>query len=197
MSAEILRYKKFDFTGLFISIYKLLKSLNYGLIIKLVFLYFVLNLLSKHKALIIILLFEMLDITKIFLRKTYPYIPIDFVFVFGITASYYFSPFIALLIFSLGVLNRILLFCIEERHLTKAVRHVFFYFFISILPFGFFTSASIVLTLNYVLKYGFNIARSRMYSFDKTSFHIANYIGSTLIFYLIFVVCSYFPGLFT
>lgn len=153
--------------------------------------------LSKHKSLIIVLIFEALDIAKNMLRQTFPFIPIDLVFVFGIAGSYFYSFWIGVVIFFLSILNRTIFICLETRHMTKCVRH--FIFFFSVRFFGntpFFTVAMVLLTLNYVLKYGLNIARGEIAKFDKSHFHIINYIGSTMFFFALDVIYSYFPFLY-
>ena len=172
-------------------------NLQYSaLLMKVLFLLGFLFVLSKYKPLIILGLFEILDWTKIVLKKTIPYIPLDLVFVFGLTASYFYSPWFGVIIFLLGVLNRVVLLSIELRHCTKCVRHFIFFF---IVPFysdvNFFTIAIIMLSLNYILKYTFNIARGKIGEFDKFHFHLTNFSGATILFYLIGVIFDYLPFL--
>jgi hypothetical protein len=151
--------------------------------------------LSKHKSLIIVLIFEILDLIKNILRPALPYMPLDIVFVFGVAASYYYNLYIGVLIFILGIVNRVIFICLEPRHVTKAIRHIPLFIITSLYSSNsFFTVAALMLTLNYLLKYGFNIARGD-FRFDKFHYNIANYLSSLVFFYLIDIVYFYLPFL--
>jgi len=57
-------------------------------IVKLIVILFIMLFLSKHKALIIVIVFEVLDLIKNMIRQNWPYIPLMLLNVLGI--SYFF-----------------------------------------------------------------------------------------------------------
>ena len=108
--------------------------------------------------------------------------------------SYFYGPIIGVIIFGLGLLNRILLLSLELRHCVKCVRHFIFFFTVPFLrQWPFFTIAVVMLFSNYILKYGFKIAQGDLGYFDKFHYHITNFTASTLMFYLIYIIYSYIP----
>ncbi|MEM3374280.1 MAG: hypothetical protein QW757_02595 [Candidatus Woesearchaeota archaeon] len=177
-------------------------SLNvyFSLISKIVLFIILLVIFSNFKPLIIILIFELLDFFKVIFKQFFPYIPVDFVFVFGLTASYYYGFVYGLIIFCLGIINRAILSCLELRHLTKAIRHLPIFYLstifrgISFFNNNFFYVAFTLLCLNYLLKYGFKIARADL-DFEKTPFHVINFFLAIIVFYLISMIYFYLPFL--
>ena len=157
---------------------------------------FLVLLALRHKALIIIILFEILDWTKNVVKHTLPYFPLEIRFVFGVTASYYYSPYIGIIIFCLGIINRTMLH-LEIMHIVKAIRHIPLFFFVQFLQTrsDFFIVAMIALTLNYVMKYVFRIAKDPETMFDSAIYLFTNYFIGALLFYLISVIYFYFPFL--
>lgn len=150
----------------------------------------------RHKSLIIIILFELLDWTKNIVKHAFPYFPLEVRFIFGVTASYYYSPFIGIIIFCLGIVNRTMLH-LDIMHIVKAIRHIPLFFLVQFLQSksDFFTVAMIALTLNYVMKYVFRIAKDPETMFDSAIYLFTNYFIGTLLFYLISVIYYYLPFL--
>ena len=157
---------------------------------------FLVLLALRHKALIIIILFELLDWSKNIVKHAFPYFPLEVRFIFGVTASYYYSPFIGIIIFCLGLVNRTMLH-LDIMHIVKAVRHIPLFFLVQFLQSrsDFFTVAMIALTLNYVMKYVFRIAKDPETMFNSAIYLFTNYFIGVLLFYLISVIYYYFPFL--
>ena len=163
---------------------------------KIVLVFFLAMLVLRHKALIIIILFELLDWTKNIVKHAFPYFPLEVRFIFGVTASYYYSPFIGIIIFCLGIVNRTMLH-LDIMHIVKAIRHIPLFFLVQFLQSrsDFFTVAMIALTSNYVMKYVFRIAKDPETMFDSAIYLFTNYFIGTLLFYLISVIYYYLPFL--
>ncbi|MEM2131209.1 MAG: hypothetical protein QXR96_01670 [Candidatus Woesearchaeota archaeon] len=130
-----------------------------------------------------------------------PYSPIDFVFLFGITASYYYGFIYGLVIFFLGTLNRIILSSFQFRHLSKGIRHIPLFYLSFIVGkgiifknYGFFNIALILLIFNYILKFLLKIAKNDL-EIEKTHFHVVNFFLSILGFYLVSIIYEYIPFL--
>jgi hypothetical protein len=167
------------------------------LILKIILLVALFYMLSRYKPFILVIAFEILDFAKNVLKQTIPYIPLDLVFIFGLAASYYYGFIFGVIIFFLGILNRLIMTCLEFRHVSKIVRHLTLFFVISLLsPYvNFFMAAIALLIINYILKYGLRIARGQLAEFDKTHFHVINFIGALAFLYLIYVIYAYMPFL--
>jgi hypothetical protein len=172
------------------------KKRNYFyLFFKLAFILLLIYGVSRFKPLIIVAIFEIIDFFKNILKQAIPYIPIDFVFILGITASYYYGFTYGLIIFILGVLNRIVMSCIEARHISKAIRHIPLFLAASFLrEFNFFFVAVALLIINYILKYWFKIAVHNV-ELDKVPYNIVNFFGGTILFYFIYILYYYLPFL--
>lgn len=165
------------------------------LIFKLLAIIIIVNLFSKYKPLIILAVFELLDFMKNIIKQSVPYMPIDLVFIFGITASYYYNPWFGVIIFFLGVVNRAIMSNIEFRHMSKGVRHIPLFFAASFLgAFPFFNAAFALLVLNYVLKFLLKIATYQTI-FEKSHYNTVNFCMATLFFYLLSMIYFYFPFL--
>jgi hypothetical protein len=162
-------------------------------ILPLIILYIIFN----YKPLIIIMFFEFFDLIKLLiLRKNLSQFPIDFVFVFGIAAAYYYGFLISIIIFVLGIINRMQVDHIKDRHVTKCIRHFTLFFLAFLLnEYSFFTLAVFLQLLNYFIKYGVSIIKSDSAIFDKSIFHIFNFVSSIILFYLIELFFDYFPKL--
>jgi hypothetical protein len=151
--------------------------------------------ISIYKPLIIVIVFEALDFLKNILKQIIPELPIDFAFVFGITASYYYSPYVAFIIFFLGVLNRVIMLNIERRHFIKTFRHFLFFLLVPFFRgFNFILVSITCISLNYILKYVFKFSTHNV-ELNKIPFHFINYFGSIFLFYMIYTIYSYFPFL--
>ncbi len=162
---------------------------------KLALFVFLFYLFYSFKPLIIILVFELLDFFKNLLKQTIPYLPLDCVFVFGVTASYYYGFIYSVIIFFLGILNRIIMSCIEVRHISKAIRHIPIFFLVTFfISFNFFIVAMAALIINYFLKYLLKIAQGDI-DIEKTQFYIVNFILATITFYFISILYFYLPFL--
>jgi hypothetical protein len=159
----------------------------YKILIILILLYF----LSKYKFLIIILAFEILDFLKVYMRQSLNYFPIEFRFIFGIAASYYYHPIYGVIIFCIGIVNRAIMLKIEIMDIIKAVRHIpLFYLVYFFKGHNFFTLAMLALTLNYIMKYTLNIAHDRK-GYDDIIYLVINYSTATVLFYFIYVIYTY------
>ena len=163
---------------------------------KLVLIFLLVMLLLRHKALLIIIIFEVLDWTKNVVKQSFPYFPLEIRFIFGVTASYYYSPYIGIIIFFLGLINRTML-SLEIMHIVKAIRHIPLFFLVQFLQprSDFFTVAMIALTLNYIMKYVFRIAKDPETMFDSAVYLFTNYFIGALLFYLISILYFYLPFL--
>jgi hypothetical protein len=148
----------------------------------------------KYKPLIILILFEFFDLTKLLiLRKNFSQFPLDFVFVFGVAAAYYYGFLISIIIFVLGIINRMQVDHIRDRHITKSIRHFSLFFLAFILNnYSFFTLAVFLQLLNYFIKYGIFILNSDTAIFEKSVFHVFNFISSIILFYFIEIFFDYF-----
>ena len=82
-------------------------------------------------------------------------------------------------------------------HIVKAIRHIPLFFLVAFLKgkTDFFTAAMIALTLNYVMKYIFRIAKDPETMFDSAIYLFTNYSIGALFFYLISVIYFYLPFL--
>jgi hypothetical protein len=164
------------------------------LLSKLLLVVAILILFIHNLPLFFVLLFEVLDFIKSALRKTFPFVPLDIEFVLGITVSYFFNPLWGILIFFLSVINNIIFMNVELRHITKGVRHIPLFFLISTMRnVNFFFAAFLLLTINYLLKYGLNIATGELDNFRRFPFSAINYLCATVCFYFINTVNSYLP----
>lgn len=152
----------------------------------------------SFKPLIIIILFEILDFIKLIIKQFFPFIYLDFVFVLGITATYYYGFLYGIIIFILGIINRAIMSCLEQRHLKKIIRHIPIFYLLTIFKNlnsnNFFYISFILLILNYILKYGLKIAKQEL-EFEKTPFHLINFILATLFFYIVSILYEYLPYL--
>ena len=147
--------------------------------------------LSKYKFLIIILAFEILDFLKVYIRQSLNYFPIEFRFIFGIAASYYYHPIYGVIIFCIGIINRAIMLKIELTDVTKAVRHIPLFYIVCLFQgYNFFTLSMLALTLNYILKYTLNIAHDRK-GYDDIIYLVINYSTATVLFYFIYVIYTY------
>jgi hypothetical protein len=148
----------------------------------------------QYKPLIIIILFEILDIIKNIIKHHTPLTPIDLVFIFGIAGAYYYHFLIGLIIFVLGVVNRTIMLNIEIRHVSKGWRHILLFFIVTFMTSTpFFQVAFMMLVINYALKYILFIFQG--IPFDKVVFHIINFTLATMSFYLIHMIYYYMPFL--
>lgn len=160
-------------------------------VLKLVFKIFspliILFIIFRYKPLLLIIFFEIFDLTKLLiLRKKFKEFPTDIVFVFGITAAYYYGFLIAIIIFILGIINRLEVAHIKDRHITKCIRHFTLFFLASLLTgYSFFTLSTFLLLLNYLVKYGISMIESDNSIFNKSIFHVFNFISSIVLFYFI------------
>ena len=149
---------------------------------------------SRYKPLLILVAFEILDLIKNVIKHVQPFTPVDFVFIFGITGSFFYSPIIGIIVFILGILNRTFMLHIEFRHIEKAWRHIPLFFIITLLRGqSFIVAATLMLVINYILKYLLYMIQG--IPFDKVFFHITNFTLSSLCFYLIHMVYFYLPFL--
>lgn len=151
---------------------------------------------SKHKPLIWILLFEILDLWKTILQRCMPQLPLNLDFIFGITASYFFSPLVGIIIYLLAIINRIVFFAITYRHFVKGIRYLFLFILIQYFRFlNFYYAALIFLVLNYIMKYIGNFFFGP-FELDDTFYDIVNFILSCVAFYIISMLHFYIPFLF-
>lgn len=157
----------------------------------------ILFILFRYKPLLLLIIFEIFDFTKLLvLRKRFTQFPLDLMFVFGITAAYYYGFLIAIVVFVLGIINRMQVSHIEGRHVTKCIRHFTLFFLTSLLnKYSFFNLAAFMQLLNYILKYSVLILSSDTGIFEKSIYHIFNFITSLILFYIIEIVFITFPGL--
>jgi len=165
------------------------------LIFKFILILIFLNFSARFKPIFIIAAFEILDFFKNIVKQSIQYFPLDLVFIFGITGSYYYSPWVGVTVFLLGVINRAVMSSIEFRHLSKGVRHIPLFFvtqYLHGLPF--FTAAMTLLVSNYVLKYILKIATYQPL-FDKSHYNTVNFVLATIMFYLLSMIYYYFPFL--
>ena len=151
----------------------------------------------KYKPLILLIIFEIFDLTKLLiLRKRFTQFPLDLMFVFGVTAAYYYGFLIAIIVFTLGIINRMQVEHIKGRHVTKCIRHFTLFFLASLLnKYSFFTLAASLQLLNYLVKYSTSILRSDSAIFKKSVYHIFNFISSLILFFAIEKFFIYFPAL--
>ena len=156
-----------------------------------------LYIIFRYKPLLLIIFFEILDITKLLiLRKRFGEFPIDLVFIFGIAGAYYYNFLIALLIFVLGIINRLEVAHIRDRHITKCIRHFTLFFLAFLLnTYSFFTLATFLQLINYLVKYSFSMMKSDNSIFNKSTYHVFNFITSLILFYFIEAIIKYFPNL--
>ncbi len=172
---------------------KRIAYLAFKLLVILILFYF----FMRFKPFIILLVFEITDLIKNIAKQSLPYIPIDFVFLFGMLAAYYYGFIYSVAIFVMGVINRIIMSAINFRHMSKGVRHIPLFFFCTLLKnqnLNFFSTAVLLLAANYVLKYGLNIAFAK-WEFDKIHYHLVNISDALFFFYLMYKLYSYFPFL--
>ena len=149
---------------------------------------------SRYKPLLILVTFEILDLIKNVIKHVQPFTPVDFVFIFGMAGSYYYSPIIGIVVFILGVLNRTFMLHIEFRHIEKAWRHIPLFFVVTLLRGQtFVVAATLMLVVNYLLKYVLYFFQGM--PFDKVFFHVTNFTLSSLCFYLIHMFYFYLPFL--
>ncbi len=162
---------------------------KYACLIQIILLLFIILIFTQYKPLLLILVFEIVELIKVLIKQKTKQFPIDFVFVFGITASYFYSPIIGFVIFFLGVHNRKLMKTIKSRHITKGVRHLTLFLIVSLLrSFPFFSAAVLMLMINYAFKYLIGILFLSENVFDKALYHITNFIGSTVLFQIISIL---------
>ena len=137
---------------------------------KILFSLVILYVIFKYKPIILIILFLISDIIKLtILRKKFQEFPLDLVFVFGVTISYYYNFLPSILVFILGIINRVEVAHIKDRHITKCIRHFTLFFLASLLDFyQFFTLATFLLLLNYVVKYGMAFMESDELIYTKS-----------------------------
>ena len=167
-----------------------------GIVIRFSLLAVLAYLVALYKPMVLVAAFEVLDLFKNFLKRTFSFIPLDLVFVFGITASYLYHPVFAVLIFLLGIVNRAVTFTLEARHVLKFIRHMaLFTLVIFFRDYELFVAGTLMLVINYILKYSFNLFNRQVYFFEKSPFHITNFVGSMLLFYVLATLYEYFPFL--
>lgn len=157
-----------------------------------------LYIIFRYQPLLLIIFFEIFDLTKLLiLRKRFKEFPTDIVFVFGITAAYYYGFLISIIIFILGIINRLEVDHIKDRHVTKCIRHFTLFFLASLLTgYSFFTLSTFLLLLNYLVKYSISMMESDNTIFDKSLFHVFNFISSIVLFYFIDLIFEYFSHIF-
>ena len=77
--------------------------------IKIVLPLIILFILFRYKPLILLIIFEILDLSKLMiLRKRFLQFPLDLVFVFGVTAAYYYSFLISVIV---DLIRNCVIFC--------------------------------------------------------------------------------------
>ncbi|MBN2368359.1 hypothetical protein JXC34_05045 [Candidatus Woesearchaeota archaeon] len=151
---------------------------------------------SKNKFLIILIVFEILDILKNIATQSFEFFPFELRFVFGIAASYYYSPTIGIIIFCLGLINRAAMVHIRPSDFTKALRHFPLFFLTAAMGrFNFFTVALLALSLNYMMKYILRLGYESQGVFDDVVYLAINFVGASLIFYLLGMIYYYLPFL--
>ncbi|NTV23239.1 MAG: hypothetical protein HGA85_02595 [Nanoarchaeota archaeon] len=164
------------------------------LLVKIATIALLLFLVSKFKPIILIAAFEILDFAKVMAKPFFPCIPLDLEFVFGIAAAYFYGPVYAVAIFLLSVINRILLSCIEFRHLIKSLRHIPAFFAMPFLRFmPFFEVAMLVLVINTLIKIAIGIPVEEMAVVRKFPIYAANFFLITVFFYMIHMIYHYLP----
>jgi hypothetical protein len=152
-------------------------------------------LIAKYKALILVLLFEVLDFFKTVLRRCIPFLPIDFEFIFGITVAYYYGFIYSIIIYCLSIINRTILSSIELRHISKGIRHIPLFFFATFLHiYPFFPVAMVLLVINYLFKFLLKISTLQPL-IEKTQYNIINFLAASFFFYMISVIYYYLPFL--
>jgi hypothetical protein len=159
------------------------------------FLFFlILFILLKYKPLIFVILFEVLDVIKNIMRKTMLYFPLDLAYIFGVTLAYHYNFSMGVFIYVLSLINKIILGRIQVRHLANSLRLIPIFFIASkFTMFPFLIVASILLIINYILKYVFRIAVRSSNAYDTLPFHIANYIISLTFITLLNTVITFMP----
>lgn len=150
---------------------------------------------SKYKPLLLIIIFEILDLWKTVLQRAFPQLPLNLDFIFGVTASYFFSPLVGIIIYLLAIVNRIIFFAITYRHLAKGIRYLFLFILIPYLKFiDFYLLAIIILVLNYVIKYIGSFFFGP-FELEDTFYDAVNFLLSSVVFYLISMLHFYLPFL--
>jgi hypothetical protein len=168
------------------------------LILGLLFFFF----FSRYKPLILILIFEAFDLLKntceqkgVFGHASFN-LPVDLIFIFGITASYYYGFGVGLIVFLMGILNRIVFSRLEIRHIAKLSRFFFLFLIITLLKgINFFYAAMILLIVNNILKFISEIWFSGVIAIEKYYYYLMNFIASIFFFYIISVLYAAFPFL--
>lgn len=150
----------------------------------------------RYEVLLLIIFFEIIDILKLILFRTRKVqFPVDFVLVFGITAAYYYNYISAIIIFALGIMNRVETEHIKGRHMTKCIRHFILFYLARLLSsFSFFTLAVFLLLINYLLKYFMAFMQSDEGIYKKLIYHIFNFTASAALFFLISIMLSSILG---
>ncbi|MFH2020704.1 MAG: hypothetical protein ABIJ34_04780, partial [archaeon] len=161
---------------------------------KLALLFIIVLLFSKYKIVIFLLAFELSDIFKISLKRRQADMALDLVFIFGITAAFYYNFFTSIQVFFLGIINRVIMSTIQVRHIVKIGRHIPLFLIASFLKmYSFFYIALILLVFNYVVKYAIETFIEGCPRFDKIHYHATNFCVSIILFYIIGLLYSLFP----
>lgn len=159
---------------------------RFQILVKCIVVLLVIFIFSQYKPLLLILVFEVLELVKIILKEKIGGIALDLVFVFGIASTYYYNIVFGFLIFFLGIWNRTFMKMIKPRHISKWIRHFFIFFLVVFLRHvSFFQVGLLMLILNYMMKYLFNIIIIEPEFFGKTVYHISNFLLCILMFFLI------------
>jgi hypothetical protein len=150
------------------------------LLILLIFFYFI------KKELVIVIIFTFFDFIKSIFKVKFKFVPIDLIYIFGVTASYFYNPFYSFLILIIGNFNRIAFGFFQSRHFSSSVRDIILFFISFFLKdFSFINVAIILIGLKYVLKFISDLVFLNKIFFEKFHFYIINIGTSLLIFYLI------------
>ena len=138
--------------------------------------------------------YYILDVIKNIMRKTMLYFPLDLAYIFGVTLAYHYNFSMGVFIYVLSLINKIILGRIQVRHLANSLRLIPIFFIASkFTMFPFLIVASILLIINYILKYVFRIAVRSSNAYDTLPFHIANYIISLTFITLLNTVITFMP----
>ncbi|MBN1502473.1 hypothetical protein JW930_02935 [Candidatus Woesearchaeota archaeon] len=139
-----------------------------------------------NKKIFFLVVFEFADFIKGVVKVKTGYFPVDLVFVFGVTAAYFFSPYVSLIIILLGMVNRMIFGFFQVRQFTEILRHfIIFFVTYALRNYAFFIVGISMLALKYLLKIiGVLITRDTS-TLEKLHFYFVNVLCSSVLFYLI------------
>lgn len=147
-----------------------------------------------NKRLLFLVIFEIFDVSKSIVKVKTGYLPIDLVFVFGVAVSYFFSPFLAIIIILLGMANRFIFGFFQPRHLIEIIRHLLIFFCVPFLrPYAFMNVGFIMLIVKYILKLVEVCILGDISVYERIiSYYIVNFFGSLTLLYFLSIFSFFF-----